>query len=326
MDELSKRMEGLSAEKRKLLEQLLTRNGLSLAEGVGADPPGEQVTQALDQAPVALPAAASAEEVKAYHRAVYNQLNDQLNAAPFAQHIRFCNFGYLPDGSPQSSQVKLPEYLLNKNTVQLVLEVVGDCDLTGAAVLDVGCGRGGTVSVLMKYCRPGRVVGLDFSDSAIKFCRQNNPWEGVDFRVGDAENLPFEDREFEVVMNIESSHSYPSLTRFYAEAARVLQPGGHFLYSDIFPLADWDRNRRLLEAAGFTLAQDRNITQNVLRSCDQSSAGKRSAYHAENNPEFMSNFLGTPESYVYQGMQNGAWEYRIVKLKKGQDGSPPRAK
>jgi ubiquinone/menaquinone biosynthesis C-methylase UbiE len=60
---------------------------------------------------------------------------------------------------------------------------------------------------------------------------------------GDAENLPFDDESFDAVINIEASHLYPQLPRFLAEVARVLRPGGHFLYADLRPgadIAEWE--------------------------------------------------------------------------------------
>ena len=49
----------------------------------------------------------------------------------------------------------------------------------------------------------------------------------------DSEDLPFPDDSFDAVINIESSHTYPNFSRFLAEVARVLRPGGHFLYTDV---------------------------------------------------------------------------------------------
>jgi SAM-dependent methyltransferase len=48
---------------------------------------------------------------------------------------------------------------------------------------------------------------------------------------------------FDAVINVEASHCYPSLPRFLAEVARVLRPGGHFLYADVrrcHQLENWD--------------------------------------------------------------------------------------
>ena len=49
---------------------------------------------------------------------------------------------------------------------------------------------------------------------------------------GDAQNLPFPDESFDAVINVEASHIYPNFERFLGEVARVLRPGGHFLYAD----------------------------------------------------------------------------------------------
>ena len=58
---------------------------------------------------------------------------------------------------------------------------------------------------------------------------------------GDADNLPFADQSFDAVINIEASHCYPRLSHFLADVARVLRPGGHFLYVD----ARWRSGPRL---------------------------------------------------------------------------------
>jgi ubiquinone/menaquinone biosynthesis C-methylase UbiE len=55
----------------------------------------------------------------------------------------------------------------------------------------------------------------------------------MDFVHGDAQSLPFADESFDVVINIEASHGYPDFPRFLAEVARVLRPGGRFLYADV---------------------------------------------------------------------------------------------
>ena len=65
----------------------------------------------------------------------------------------------------------------------------------------------------------------------------------MDFVHGDAEKLPFPDQSFDAVINVESSGAYPHFSRFLAEVARVLRPGGHFLYADLRPansIAEWE--------------------------------------------------------------------------------------
>ena len=334
MDTFAKRLADLSPDKRRLLQQLLEREGLKVPDVQTSSQSDEKLTAnpasmtaqgrdagdaqhaQLEHAPAPVLQPATPQDVKAHYRHVYNSLNDQLNAAPFAAHIRFCTFGYLADASPQYSQVRLPQRLLNRHTITLVLEVIGDCDLTGCEVLDVGCGRGGTISVIAEYFRAKRIVGIDLSASAIGFCRRNYHYEHVSFQEGDAEELPFEDNSFDVITNVESSHSYPVITNFYRGVARTLRAGGYFLYTDLFPLHLWDQNLRSLQEIGFSIEMNRDITKNVLLSCDETAASKLAAYNPENDRQFMGNFLGTPDSQIYEGMRQGALAYRILKLKK----------
>ena len=173
-----------------------------------------------------------ADGIKREYRRVYNAVSEQLDSSPVGKHARFCNFGYTPTASPQYSQVALPENILNRHTIRLVLEVIGDCPLADCRVLDVGCGRGGTVWVMATYYTPRQVVGLDLSAAAITFCRRSRVSDRNAFLEGDAENLPFQPGSFDVVSNVESSHSYPNLRSFYQEVSRVLKVGGYFLYTD----------------------------------------------------------------------------------------------
>ena len=104
---------------------------------------------------------------------------------------------------------------------------------------------------------PASYTGLDLNPAGIEFCQKRHNLPGLDFVHGDAENLPFADQSFDAVINVEASHLYPHFPRFLAEVARVLRPGGHFLYADFrrrHGLAEWeaalaDAPMRLLSSA-----------------------------------------------------------------------------
>ena len=87
----------------------------------------------------------------------------------------------------------------------------------------------------MRTLHPASYTGLDLNAAGIDFCRKRHNLPGLDFVRGDAEDLPFADQSFDAVINVESSHCYPRFPRFLAEVARVLRPGGHFLYADLRP-------------------------------------------------------------------------------------------
>ncbi|HEY2498365.1 MAG TPA: methyltransferase domain-containing protein [Candidatus Angelobacter sp.] len=249
-------------------------------------------------------------------RDFYNSVSRQLNATEFAEFSHFLNYGYAADGSAQYSRIVLPKYLLNRNSVQLVLEMVGDCDIDGKVILDVGCGRGGTVSVLSKFFKPASLTGMDLSPVAVSFCRNTHKGPTLSFQEGDAESLPFEDSSFDIITNVESSHSYPLIENFYSEVHRVLRPGGRFLYTDILStkqIAALDEIQRHLE---MKLELERDISNNVLRSCDEIAAFRRPAFQDGNVSESVSDFLGTPGSRFYEAIRSGASRYGIWRFVK----------
>ena len=143
-------------------------------------------------------------------------------------------------------------------------------------VLDVGSGVGGTSRCLAREfgCR---VTGIDLTD---EYCRaaavlsaRVGLAELVDYRQGDATNLPFTDRSFDVVWTEHVAMNIPDKPRLYREMCRVLRPGGTLAIYDIlagpsgpvlFPVP-WARTqdssflvtpaelRKLLEESGFTV-------------------------------------------------------------------------
>jgi len=105
----------------------------------------------------------------------------------------------------------------------------------GRAVLEVGCGTGEGLNFLSRLVPGARMTGLDLSPKAIARAEATLArGESLRFVHGDAEKLPFDDSSVDVLINIESSHTYPDLGRFLHEAARVLRPGGTLSHIDVF--------------------------------------------------------------------------------------------
>jgi ubiquinone/menaquinone biosynthesis C-methylase UbiE len=158
------------------------------------------------------------------------------------------------------------------------------------------------------------VTGVDLAPEAIAFCRRRHRLPNVRFDVGDAENLPVETASFDAVTNIESSHIYPNLPSFYAEARRVLKTDGIFLYTGVLPTRIWAETRAQFAILGFEPFGDRNITPNVLASRDAVAAKHAKAYGGRDAQ--LDNFLAIPGSGVYEQMRSGSWEYRILRAQR----------
>ena len=97
-------------------------------------------------------------------------------------------------------------------------------------VLDVGCGAGVTPCFIAKRCGC-RVVGVDILEGMVERSRERAKREGlsdrVEFRVADAQDLPFEDDLFDAVIT-ESVTAFPEdKQRAVNEYARVTKPGGY---------------------------------------------------------------------------------------------------
>lgn len=267
------------------------------------------------RSPDALVTAAAAERRRSLIGAFYNRVNSSLTGSIFARDAIFLNFGYLEDEHPRSSPIRLPENLLNRNRMDLVLELIGGCELAGRDVLDVGCGRGGTITILDQYFAAGEIWGIDLSPAAVAFCRRQLGAPNLHFLNGDAERLPFLSGFFDVVTNVESSCLYPDIYAFYREVHRVLAPGGRFLYTDVLPVAHLASYLSCLEDLGLRLERDQDISSNVLRSLEFESE-RLPEVHGELGGELLDFFLATPSSQPYCDLRDGRLSYRVWQLRK----------
>ncbi len=201
----------------------------------------------------------------------------------------------------------------------LYAHVATAADLTDKEVLEVGCGRGSGAAFVAERFGVARLVGLDFSEKAITSARQHHPDPHLRFVCGDAEALPFSDASFDAVLNVESSHCYPNVPRFIAEVARVLRPGGHFLYADLRLSEDVDEMRQNLLDAGLQILEEERITPNVVRSLELDSA-RREHFVRQSVPRmvrpYVLNFSAVSGSEVFEALRDGKLQYTRFALKR----------
>jgi len=112
----------------------------------------------------------------------------------------------------------------------------------GDTVLDLGSGAGNDVFVARSIVgESGKVIGLDMTPEMINTAIRNNQkmgYKNVDFKLGDIENMPFENDCVDVVVSNCVLNLVPDKNTAFKEIYRVLKSGGHFCVSDIVTKGD----------------------------------------------------------------------------------------
>ena len=125
----------------------------------------------------------------------------------------------------------------------VVLGHVGD--VRGRRALDIGCGDGVLAIELAK--RGAAVVGLDADqamlDAAHRRCQEAKA--DVTLCLGRAEQLPFDDDSFDLVVAVTILCFVPQAEQTFAEIGRVLRPGGLLVIGELGKWSTWAARRRI---------------------------------------------------------------------------------
>ena len=224
------------------------------------------------------------------------------------KQFKLLNYGYYCDTLDVAIENSSEQFQLN-----LYNFLVSKIDTKDKTILEIGCGRGGGINFLSKEKQFLALYGIDICPESIRFCQNEYQHQThLNFKKGDAEDIPFMADKFNVVLNVESSHCYSSLRVFFSEVKRVLKPNGHFLYTDFRPQAKLEQVQQLIAASGLKVVTYQNITSEIVKALDYDHDRKKNLVSSL-FPKWIqlpiNDFVGLKGSYTYKKFKSNKWVY-----------------
>lgn len=208
--------------------------------------------------------------------------------------LTFFNHGFVPTESA------LEQDFYNGVQKSLYHNLLSPLKTTDKRILDIGCGRGGSVKMFTSYNYGfSHAEGIDISPDNIEFANKVFP-QNI-YHVMDAHNLFYANSFFDIITNVESIHCYNDPRLFLLEVRRVLSPDGAFVLTD----SDAEIEKYLHNKdCPFRYIDREDITPNVLEGCI--ALGER-MLTLEDSP-FRNNILYITEKAAFY-YANRIWNY-----------------
>ena len=257
-------------------------------------------------------------DYSSFRRIIWKPLYEILAKKIKTPEWQFMNYGYVPSSPEKALQLHADDEI-NRYPLQLYHYLVSQVHVTGSEILEVGSGRGGGSNYIKRYLAPANITGLDIAHHAVKLANSNYAMKGLHYVQGNAENLPFADESFDVIINVESCHAYGSVPVFLKEVKRVLRPGGYFLCTDMRSPDGMNTLRNNLAVTGMNMSVDEDITLNVVHAIEMEETIKQKRI-SENIPRWLAKpfkeFAGVKGSKIHVDLKNGSLVYHRFVLQK----------
>ncbi len=157
------------------------------------------------------------------------------------------------------------------------------------SITDVGCGPGYLLLVMAKDLPGHKLVGVDISKEMVERAMANfnsmGLGERVEFKLGSADHLPFDDDTQDFIVSTLSLHHWADPQSAFNEIYRVLKPGGQMLILDL------RRDARLLFFWFMWFVQNvglRVIGADVMRKINEPKGSLIASYTSQEIEEMMS--------------------------------------
>jgi ubiquinone/menaquinone biosynthesis C-methylase UbiE len=187
---------------------------------------------------------------------------------------------------PKVYEQYLGPYLYEPYSKYVTNRIIGNPQ----TVLEIGVGSGRLTNHLVKkLSKEAKLTAIDINPNMLDIAQHKVNAANVKFEVADAQELPFLDNSFDLVICQFSFMFLPNKQKGFNEAWRVLKPGGQFLF------ITWDKAEN-----NITVHISQQTILQFLQVAPPAYFGK--AYSAMNNPDELLNYT------KYAGFENGKVE------------------
>lgn len=145
------------------------------------------------------------------------------------------------------------------------IEIKENCD-----ALDIGCGGGKNLAVLLSMCKRGTVTGFDYSEASVVQSIKTNQKEVNAGRCkviqGNVSELPFSENSFDIITAFETVYFWPDIEKAFSRIYLALKLKGRFMICNEMCGENKSDDRWTKIIDGMTIYNEEQLKTNLMKS------------------------------------------------------------